>query len=199
MFLKVPQASLLVGRGRAGECVACFLLLLPAVRTHDQGSRHKVLESKMLSLKCPTGAATALLSKTFVAIDFYFISQTCSCRQQDFQAVPWHPGRTQATRCPLSMQFHKAVSGCIRLLLLSWMVFSTDLTAAESLGCFLGVALVGNCQQSGSFLGSQGDKDSDKGAPRSLGQSALSAGLSFAGPVRRAGSLPFCSPNRKRG
>lgn len=101
LFLKVPQASLLAGRGRAGECVACFLLLLPAVRTHDQGSRHKVLESEMLSLKCPTGAATALLSKTFVAIDFYFISQTCSCRQQGFQAVPWHPGRTQATRCPL--------------------------------------------------------------------------------------------------
>lgn len=55
----------------------------------------------MLSLKCPIGAATALLSKAFVAIDLYFISQTCSCRQQDFQAVPWHPGRTPAACCPL--------------------------------------------------------------------------------------------------
>lgn len=55
----------------------------------------------MLSLKGPIGAATALLSKAFVAIDLYFISQPCSCRQQDFQAVPRHPGRTQAARCPL--------------------------------------------------------------------------------------------------
>lgn len=83
LFLKSPQASSPGGRGRAGECVACFLLLLPAVGTHDQGNRHKVLESEMLSLKCPIGAATALLSKAFVAIDLYFISQSCSCRQQD--------------------------------------------------------------------------------------------------------------------
>lgn len=55
----------------------------------------------MLSLKCSIGAATALLSKAFVAIDLYFISQICSCRQQNFQAVPWHPGRTQAACCPL--------------------------------------------------------------------------------------------------
>lgn len=100
-FLKASQASLLGGRGRAGECVVCFLLLLPAVGTHGQGSRCKVLESETLSLKCPIGAATALLSKAFVAIDLYFISQTCSCRQQDFQAVPWHPGRTPAACCPL--------------------------------------------------------------------------------------------------
>lgn len=79
------------------------------------------------------------------------------------------------------------------------MVFRrTDLTAAESLGRLLGVRPVGDCQQSGSFPGSQGDKDSDEGGAWSLGLSALSAGLSFAGPARRAGSLPFCSPNRKR-
>lgn len=79
------------------------------------------------------------------------------------------------------------------------MVFRTDLTAAESLGYLLGVTPVGGCQQSGSFPGSQGDKDSDEGGAWSLGLSALSAGLSFTGPVRRAGSLPFRSPNRKRG
>lgn len=101
LFLKAPQAPSLGGRSRAGAFVACFLLLLSAVGTHDQASRHKVLESKMLSLKCPISAATALLSKAFVAIDLYFISQTCSHRQQNFQAVPWHPGRTQAARCPL--------------------------------------------------------------------------------------------------
>lgn len=63
LFLKAPQAPTLGGRGRAGEFVACFLLLLSAVGTHDQASRHKVLESKMLSLKCPISEATALLSK----------------------------------------------------------------------------------------------------------------------------------------
>lgn len=101
LFLKAPQALSLGERGRAGEFVACFLLLLSAVGTHDQVSRHKVSESEMLSLKCPISAATALLSKAFVAIDLYFISQTCSCRQQNFQAVPWHPGRTQAAHCSL--------------------------------------------------------------------------------------------------
>lgn len=100
LLLKAPQVSSLGGRGRAGEFVACFLLLL-SVGTHDQASRHKVSESETLSLQCPIGAATALLSKAFVAIDLYFISQTCSCRQQNFQAVPWHPGRTQAACCPL--------------------------------------------------------------------------------------------------
>lgn len=75
----------------------------------------------------------------------------------------------------------------------------TDLTAAESLGRLLGVTLVGDYQQSGSFPDSQGGKDSDEGGAWSLALSALSAGLSLAGPVRRAGSLPFCSPNRKRG
>lgn len=57
------------------------------------------------------------------------------------------------------------------------MVFRTDLTAAESLGHLLGVTLVGGCQQSGSFPGSQGDKDSYEGGAWSLGLSALSAGL----------------------
>lgn len=80
------------------------------------------------------------------------------------------------------------------------MVFRrTDLTAAESLGHLLGVTPVGGCQQSGSFPGSQGDKDSDEGGAWSLGLSALSAGLSFPGPAQRAGSLPFCSPDRRRG
>lgn len=101
LFLKAPQVSSLGGRGRAGEFVACFLLLLSAVGTHDQASRHKVSESETLSLQCPIGAATALLSKAFVAVDLYFIFQTCSCRQQNFQAVLWHPGRTQAARCSL--------------------------------------------------------------------------------------------------
>lgn len=99
LFLKAPQALSLGERGRAGEFVACFLLLLSAVGTHNQVSRHKVSESEMLSLKCPISAATALLSKAFVAIDLYFISQTCSCRQQNFQAVPWHPW--QDTGSPL--------------------------------------------------------------------------------------------------
>lgn len=47
--------------------------------------------------------------------------------------------------------------------------------------------------------GSQGDKDSDEGGAWSPGLNALSAGHSFPGPVQRAGLLPFCSPNRKRG
>lgn len=200
LFLKAPQVSSLGGRGRAGEFVACFLLLLSAVGTYNQASRHKVSESEMLSLQCPIGAATALLSKAFVAIDLFFISQTCSCRQQNFK---WQchgilAGHRQPT-AP-SMQFHKAVPGCIWLLLPWWMVFRrTDLTAAESLGHLLGVTPVGGCQQSSSFPGSQGDKDSDEGGAWSLGLSALSAGLSFPGPAQRAGSLPFCSPNRRRG
>lgn len=77
------------------------------------------------------------------------------------------------------------------------MVFRTDLTAAESLGHLLGVTPVGGCQQSGPFPGSQGDKDSDEGGAWSLGLSALSVGLSFPGPAQRAGSLPFCPPDRR--
>lgn len=84
-----------------------------------------------------------------------------------------------------SMQFHKAVLGCIWLLLLWWVVFRrTDLTATESLGHLLGITLVGGCQQSAFFPDSRSDKDSDEGGAWSLGLSALSAGLSFAGPAR---------------
>lgn len=113
-FLKAPQVSLLGGRGRAGECVACFLLLLPTVGTHNQGSRRKASESKTLSLKCPIGAATALLSKAFVAIDLYFISQTCSCRQQDFRQCHGILAGTLAARCPL----YAIPQSSVRLLLL---------------------------------------------------------------------------------
>lgn len=95
LFLKAPQAPSL------GEEAGLVSLLRVFTHDHDQASRHKLLESEMLSLKCPLGAATVLLSKAFVAIDLYFISQTCSWRQQNFQAVPWHPGRTQAAHCPL--------------------------------------------------------------------------------------------------
>lgn len=98
----------------------------------------------MLSLKCPTSAATALLSKAFVALDLHVFSQTRGCRQRRFQAGPWQPAAS-------SMQFQRAVPGRARLRRRWLLSRRGGLRVGGSRGGLLGVTPVGDHQQGGFF------------------------------------------------